>query len=80
MDMQEPNQILDWLANGGRLRILRELRTNGGQVFRVGETLRLTRIEPTFVDHSYAFFCESEGVPGKTICIQETQFDAILPL
>jgi hypothetical protein len=72
--------ILDWLANGGRMRMLRELKTNAGEIFQPGETVKLIKLEPSLVDHSYVAVCESEITLGKTIRIKETLFDAVEPI
>ncbi|RJF95235.1 hypothetical protein D3871_17475 [Noviherbaspirillum saxi] len=79
-ELEKINVIFEWLGNGGRVRMVREMRTHGGQVFAAGEALRLLRLEPSLVDHSYVAIFESEEVANKIIRIRETSFDWIEPL
>lgn len=78
-ELHDTNGIFDWVANGGRFRVVRDMKTNGGHVFAAGETVRLVRLEPSLVDHSYVAVCESDLAAGKLIRIRETMFDAVEP-
>lgn len=62
------------------MRLARELKTNAGQIFHVGEIVRLLKLEPSLVDHSYIAVFESEITAGKIIRIKETLFDAVCPI
>jgi len=79
-ELERINAIFEWLGNGGRVKMVRELKTNAGQVFASGEELRLVRLEPSLVDHSFIAVFESEANAGKIIRIRETSFDRLEPI
>lgn len=79
-ELERINTIFEWLGNGGRVKMVRELKTNAGQVFAAGEELRLVRLEPSLVDHSFIAVFESETTAGKIIRIRETSFDRLEPI
>ncbi|WP_156396548.1 hypothetical protein [Noviherbaspirillum sp. Root189] len=79
-ELERINTIFEWLGNGGRVKMVRELKTNAGQVFAAGEELRLVRLEPSLVDHSFIAVFESEANTAKIIRIRETSFDRLEPI
>jgi hypothetical protein len=78
--LERINIIFEWLANGGRVQVRRELKTNGGDVFVVDEVLRLAKLEPSLVDHSYVAVFQSERNGAKLIRVKETDLDSVEPL
>ncbi len=70
MPRSEVGKIGTWLWNGGRLRLVESLSTNGGVVFVPGETVRLDHLEPYGEDSRLAvLYFVSESDPSKSFCM-----------
>lgn len=70
MNRPDVGKIGSWLWHGGRLRLLKQVNTNGGKVFEAGEIVRLVRLEPYGVDSTLAVLhFASEVDLTKSFCM-----------